>query len=136
MTASSHDQPPITPPGGAARVRTLDDRRLTTPALAAPTLSPLPEVPPAPPTGAREWLGQRIAVGDDFTPGSQHIGWLAAQRAITACERAQLAADLQHHETAHAYLQVADQYRQIAHVCAERAGLTAPKGPDDPQEHP
>jgi hypothetical protein len=128
MNVSSHDMPP-TGPGATAELRTLEDRHNRSPKLSMPP----PAAEPEPPMSAETWLGQRIAVADDFIPGSQHLAWLAAQRAITACERAQQAADTGHLEAVAPYLAAADQYRQIAQVCSERAGLTAPQSPDAKQ---
>jgi hypothetical protein len=119
---------PPTVPGATAQLRTLEDRHRNTPKLATP--APKPEPEPEPTVAAETWLGQRISVADDFLPGSQHLAWLAAQRAVTACERAQRAADRGDFENVSSYLGIADQYRLIAAVCAERAGLTAPKSPD------
>ena len=121
MTASSSDMP--------RGVRTLDDRRAGQPPIIPPTPTPAPA--PAPPVlTARDWFAARIAVDPDFAPSAQHIAWLAAQRAIVACEMAQKFADIGKAESATAYLAVADQYRQIAVVCAERAGITSPRPPE------
>jgi hypothetical protein len=126
MTATSSDLP-------RRGVRTLDERD-TAPVDRTLTTLPQPD-DPQPPDSAATWLGRRIAVADDHAPAAQHIGWLAAQRAVTACEMAEkLAAVGDKADKVMQYLAVADQYRQIAAVCADRAGITAPKGPDD-KEH-
>jgi len=122
MTATSSDLP-------RRGVRTLDERD-TSPVDRTLTTLPPPD-DPAPPDSAATWLGRRIAVADDHAPAAQHIGWLAAQRAVTACEMAEKLAAVGKADGVSQFLAVADQYRQIAAVCAARGGITAPKGPDD-----
>jgi hypothetical protein len=115
MTATSSDLP-------RRGVRTLDERD-TAPVDRTLTTLPQPD-DPQPPDSAATWLGRRIAVADDHAPAAQHIGWLAEKLAAVGDKA----------DKVMQYLAVADQYRQIAAVCADRAGITAPKGPDD-KEH-
>jgi hypothetical protein len=126
MTATSSDLP-------RRGVRTLDERD-TRPPAPDPVVDrggTMPQGDPKPPDSAATWLGRRIAVADDHAPAAQHIGWLAAQRAVTACEMAEKLAAVGKADGVSQFLAVADQYRQIAAVCAARGGITAPKGPDD-----
>jgi hypothetical protein len=127
--ARAEDLPRVPDAAKPPRVRTLEEIRDTV----APPVGGGPQ-------SAAHWFATRIETTDKMVPGSQHLAWLAAQRAITACELAQAAvADTipGHGGKSHAMelLAVADQYRRIAKTCAERAGVVAPKTDDDTEQN-